>query len=146
MAKRTKKLPESVVLSSVKLTPDALDRMLDDLDAGNVIPTVDNRKANRISCRCTVVIVVINQGGYESTFLIPLRDLSSGGIAFLHRSMLHKGTLCTIRMRTPDLRWLQVHGRVVRSRYIRDMVYEVGLKFRDPVDLVKYGLLGEAVA
>jgi hypothetical protein len=145
MSKRTTKLPESVAISSVKLSPDALDQMLDDLDANNVIPTINYRKDGRVSCRCTVVIVVVNQRGYESTFIIPVRDLSSGGIAFLHRSMLHKGTQCTIRLRTPDLHWLQVRGRVVRSRYIRDMIYEVGLKFSESVDLAKYGMLGETV-
>lgn len=117
--------------------------MLDEMDANRVIPTSDHRADPRVNCRCSAVIVIVNQSGYESTFLNPVRNISQSGIAFLHRSMLHQGTQCIIRIRTPDQRWLQLGGDVVRSRYIRSMVYEIGLKFGEPLDLDRFKQITE---
>ncbi len=140
MSKQTASLPESVAISPIKMNTTALNRLLDELDAEKIIPPRDNRAAKRVRCRRTAIIVIVNQHGYESTFLIPVRDVSPSGVAFLHRSMLHKDTECTVRIRTPKMRWLQVDGKVVRSRYIRDMIYEVGLRFNHQVDFERHGL------
>lgn len=130
----TRTLPESISLQSVRLGAKELDEMLDELEESAVIPARDKRKHVRISCRCKGVLVVVNQGGFESTFYIPLRDVSTSGMAFLHRSMLHTGTECNIKIRTSDRKWIQVEGTIVRSRYLKNMIYEVGLKFNKELD------------
>jgi hypothetical protein len=140
MHTRASKLPSSVLIEPVKLNPTDLNRLLDELDAAGVSPSTNRRGSERVACRRTVLLVTIDQNGFQSTFMIAVRDISEGGVAFLHRSMLHQGTRCTIRVRTPDQKWLVLGGSVVRSRYIRDMVYEVGLQLDATIDVGQLGL------
>ncbi len=127
-------LPESVSIHSVKLSPVELNKLLDELEDSATIPATNKRRHNRVGCRCTGVLIAVNQSGFESTFYIPVRDVSRSGIAFLHRSMLHKGTECTIRIRGASREWIQVGGTIMRSRYLRSMVYEIGLRFDEELD------------
>lgn len=134
-------LTESIAISSIKMMPTALNKLLDELDGNQIIPQLDHRKADRHRCRYTAIIVVVNQHGYQSVFMIPVRDISKSGVAFLHRSMLHRDTPCEIRFRAPNRQWVQISGKVVRSRYVRDMIYEIGLKFDEAVDADQFGWL-----
>jgi hypothetical protein len=140
MLSRKSKLPESVSITPIKLDDEELDALLDEMDSVEMKPAVNHRRHERVPCRCPGVLVIINQQGYQSTFWIPVRDISKGGIAFLHRSMLHKGTPCTIRVRTPGQKWLEVPGKIVRSRYLRNMIYEVGLQFNREIDVEDFKL------
>jgi hypothetical protein len=126
------------------MSPVQLNKLLDELEESAVVPAKNRRRHKRVSCHCAGVLIVVNQGGFESTFYIPVRDISTSGIAFLHRSMVHTGTECSIRVRMPDHRWAQIDGTIVRSRYLRDMVYEIGVKFHDEIDLTQFGVSHEA--
>ena len=67
------------------------------------------------------------------SMLLPLRNISAGGLSFLHRSMLHVGTTAAITIPHSNGKSLQRAGRVVRSRHVSGMVYEIGLQFDQPL-------------
>jgi hypothetical protein len=77
------------------------------------------RRANRLSYRARVAP----------------RDLSAGGIGFLHRGSLPGGTPVAVHFPLGEGRMLSATGRVVRYFGLTKDVYDVGVTFDKPLDL-----------
>lgn len=104
--------------------------------AKNARDPVDNRRSHqRLPYTVSqITVAVMHPGGSLSRFLVACRDLSAGGIAFLHRGFLHNGTECQIDLPTLTGGTREVHGRVVRCGYFKSKIHEVGVAFDEPVD------------
>lgn len=124
-------------IQSIKLAPAELKELLDELDGyGTERDEFSSRRQHaRLRCRTEAVLVTIDQPGQRVAFSVPLRNISDGGAAFLHRSMLHNGTPCTFAVLLVGGGRMKVPAKVVRCRHIRGMIYEIGLKFDRAVDL-----------
>jgi hypothetical protein len=135
IAHQPKPMAQAVPIASIKMTREQLTLLLDELDKREIVPVNQQRREERIPCRCTGMILTVEQQGHESVFAIPVRNVSRQGVAFLHRSMLHPGSRCRVEIRTQDRQWVCTAGKVVRSRHIRGMIYEIGLKFDQRIDV-----------
>lgn len=82
-----------------------------------------------------VLIRVNHPGGSSVEFVVPVRNVSSCGLGFIHGSFLYSGTpvILFLRRLTGDL--MAVTGSVVRSTHVRGVVHDVGVRFDNPVDL-----------
>ena len=69
------------------------------------------------------------------TFLISPRNLSVGGLSFLHGTYLYPGTDCIIRLRTRSGAHQKVVGDVVHCRCVDGRIHEVGVAFRRPINI-----------
>ena len=75
--------------------------------------------------------------GYESSFDVACRNLSSGGVSVLHRTFMHVGTQCAIEL--PHAKGVRrIEGEVVRCDHRQGMVHEVGVKFREPIAALEF--------
>ncbi|MHC4063772.1 MAG: PilZ domain-containing protein [Planctomycetota bacterium] len=130
-------LPTSVPIHSVDLDQEELDRLLDQLDEA-ALPyesaEPDRRTHDRKRCRTTMVLVAVTQEGVEEHFAIPVRNVSPGGISFLHRSALQRGSPCFVRISLAGGRWCQTTGKVARCWHVTGTVYEIGLQFYQTMD------------
>lgn len=86
-----------------------------------------------------VAVTVEHPGGTLSRYLVTARNLSSGGIAFLHGGFLHKNTRCRIQLRrlggtAEDA----VVGAVTNCRHVEGRVHEVSIKFERRIDPMQY--------
>lgn len=124
---------------SIKLKPHELANVLNDLDARTSVPVEELRREKRLTCRSTGMFITIDQGGYSSSFLIPVRNVSKGGVAFLHRSMVHGGSRCKIKIKTPQGSWIEAEGKVVRSRHVQGVIHEIAVQFDHEIDLAPLG-------
>jgi hypothetical protein len=95
---------------SIKLKPHELANALNDLDARTTVPVEELRREERLTCHATGMFITIDQGGYSSSFLIPVRNVSKGGVAFLHRCMVHAGSRCKVRIKTPQGSGIEADG------------------------------------
>ena len=127
-------------IDSVRLSANELSQLLDEMDRQSETPRLTKRKHERIAFRCMGLVVMVDQNGFLSKLAVPTRNISCGGVAFLHRAMIHVGSPCQVRIRAPGNRWLKTSGQVVRSRYIRTGICEIGLKFDSEIDI---GLFAE---
>ncbi len=127
-------LPKSVPIRSVPLSQKDLNDLLDQLDDAEKKSTITTtRRAHpRQKCRNAVILVEVEQHGHMSSFALPLRNISAGGVSFLHRSMLHVGTPATITIPLANGRTFQRSGHILRSRHVGGMVYEIALQFDPP--------------
>lgn len=80
-------------------------------------------------------VVGIAQMGSEAAYSVPMREISDAGMAFLHRSMLHPKTPCTLHLVLPDGERIDVVGKVVSVRHIEGMIHDISVVFDTPLDL-----------
>lgn len=73
--------------------------------------------------------------GATTRFVVRPRDISGGGVSFLHGSFLHPGRACVMALKTIDGEHVLVTGRTVRCRCVRGRIHDVGMQFDKPVDV-----------
>lgn len=102
---------------------------VDDADCRRLHPRAD------YACRC-----ILRMADAAGTYIVRTRDLSSGGLRFVHGQPLRAGTRCTIVLQ-PDGGMGRILSAVVawcsEIEYFDDDIegYEVGVKFDQPVDV-----------
>jgi len=115
-------------LADAKLLLDSLDET-----AGRDAGAADRRTA-RQTWRKPLKVTVTHPGGNTRSVEVVTRNLSCGGLSFLHDGFLHTGTRCDLQLTTTDGAWVDVHATVVRCRYVAGRVHEINLSFDEPVD------------
>lgn len=94
------------------------------------------------ACRC-----MLRLGDAAGTFVVRTRDVSAGGLRFVHGHALRAGTRCTIVLQ-PDGAMGKILSAVVawcsEIEYFDEDIegYEIGVKFDQPIDVRK--MLGAA--
>ena len=97
------------------------------------------RAEDRLTYTANAVIVQMKHpGGNIATYKVRPRNLSRGGIGFLHGSFCYNDTPCTITLRTIENDKTEVQGAVVRCVHVQGNVHEVGVKFDEPIELYRY--------
>lgn len=76
----------------------------------------------------------------HGTYLVHSRNISSGGLGFVHDHELHAGTRCTVALQPPRGKGMILPARVAWCREItRDaevsLSFDVGVQFDRPIDI-----------
>jgi len=95
----------------------------------------DKRKEPRWTYRDRpIAIVVEHPAGGISRYLATPRNISAGGLAFLHGGFLHKASKCRVELVRLDGKAIRLVGQVAACRHVEGLVHEVGLKFEQVID------------
>jgi len=81
--------------------------------------------------RC--IVRVNHPGGTPATYLVRTRNISEGGLGFLHGGYLHTNTPCVILMQTNDKQSLVIEGKVAWCRLVQGRCHEIGVQFNKPI-------------
>jgi len=95
----------------------------------------NNRAHDRVSFSTKPFPVTFHHpGGVETSCLVVSRNLSAGGLGFLHGGFVYEGTRCVLEIPTiyGDSRTLT--GDVRSCRHISGNVHDIGVRFDEPVD------------
>ena len=112
--------------------------ILDALDEVQLAPgRGEQRIGTRHRWRLKVEVHLTQPGGNKSVCQVVTRNLSAGGMSFLHGGYLHTGTTVTARLITIDNARVSILGTVVRCRHVRGRVHEVGVAFAEPLDVAQ---------
>lgn len=112
-----------------------LKRVLDALDQSRKGENAGRTFARWQYHQTSVPVRIIHPSGNEVEVKMACRNLSKGGIGFLHRSFLHLGTRCIVTLDHPIRGDVQAPGRVVRCLHLTGMVHEIGIKFDEEIDV-----------
>ena len=111
----------------------------------------DSRASTRRRFRAeTGLIVTVHQAGSSTTrnavarYTVTPRDLSTTGVGFLHGTFLYEGTSCVVSLPATTGEWVHVPGQVMRCQHVEGKVHEIGVLFRDPIDLDQFTLVEES--
>lgn len=128
-------LPHTANIGSVRLDKGLLRSILDALDDNPCSFGLSRRRHDRIPFRGTHGILYTTQDDRDVAFIVPTRNISQGGLSFLHGQMMHVGQACRLSLVTNDGNWLTIEGLIVRCRHVRGIIHEVGMKFHGLADL-----------
>ncbi len=76
--------------------------------------------------------------GEAVPFLVPTRNISEGGLSYLHGGFVHIGTRCLVQLVTSHGTWNNVIGTVARCRHVGTGLHEVGLEFDHELEPAEY--------
>ena len=126
---------------TVRLSDAERLQLLDELDqsqeiASDKVQPESNRRANtRYSYRKGDIPIVVEQpGGVITRLSVSPRNLSSGGIAFLHGGFLYVGSKCSLQLSAPATDRIVVSGEIVNCRHVDGILHEVSVKFNMPIE------------
>jgi len=126
---------------TVRLSESERLQLLDQLDqsqeiASDKLQPESNRRTNtRYSYRKGDIPIVVEQpGGVITRLSVSPRNLSSGGIAFLHGGFLYVGSKCSLQLSAPSADTMVVSGEIVNCRHVDGILHEVSVKFDMPIE------------
>ena len=118
-------------IKPISLTSNQLRAALEAIGAQEHPVDDEHRRTQRMAYRRRDLRVSIldEEWGATFSFLAATRDISRHGIAFFHRQMLAVGQMLRIDLPLPGQNGITMMAQVVRCRYIRDLVHEIGVEF-----------------
>lgn len=128
-------LPDVLNIRSVRVDKALLRRILDALDKNLCRLAPNKRRHERLQYRGRQVILYTKQTERDVAFIVPTRNISRGGLSFLHGQMMHIKQPCCVVLAANDGNWLTVESHVVRCRHVCGMIHEIGLKFSHLINL-----------
>lgn len=111
--------------------------------AGGESDATGNRRHARLaaSFRCVIRLAPPeNTDADHGTYLVHSRNISTGGLGFVHDHELHAGTRCTVALQPQQGKGLIVPARVAWCRDIPRLAedvttYDVGVQFDRPINI-----------
>jgi CheY-like chemotaxis protein len=96
------------------------------------------RRHLRVAYHGRSVLITMNPMGANVRYSVVPRNLSRGGLAFIHGRFIYPQTACTVSLGANDGQVLSVEARVLRCRHIGGIMHEVSLQFEEPIDLEQF--------
>jgi len=118
-------------MRTVRASDKDVEILLNRLDNAQSDPRASKRRSERYPYRLKSCAITLQNPGTSSaaTILVPTRDLSAGGISFLHGGFIHTGTRCIVQLISRHGTWQEVPGIIVETAYIENWIHEVRVKF-----------------
>ena len=132
--------PRSNLVRTIRLTEERLEKILDRLDVMGNSAAANKRATPRYTYRINGCVVHLQQPGDGSStpFLVATRNLSAGGISFLHGGFVHPHSKCLVQLISAHGAWVNVTGTVLHCRYLESGIHEVALRFDAGIDPADY--------
>lgn len=129
-----------VFWKSLRLDPAVIERALDKLDKQRETGIDRNRHSRRFKFRSQGCLVDVQQPDSVSSsrFLVMTRDVSAGGVSFLHRGYVHLHSRCTFHVKDRSGNTQILAGNVVRADYLTDGAHLISCSFDKPVDVAQF--------
>lgn len=117
-------------------------RMLDKLDhAEQARPKHPRRATPRVEYRVTDIPFTVNHpGGGIGRYIVVGRNLSTGGISLLNAGFVHPGSDCRLVLTLANNVAKALVGTVVFCRLVAGGIHEVGVRFKEKIDLSEFAL------
>jgi CheY-like chemotaxis protein len=118
---------------------DKLDRSATAERTSRGIHRNNQRKDTRWAYRQSDIGVTIEHpAGGVSRLLLMSRNLSAGGISFLHSGFLYPGSRCQVALPKLDGQLHIAGGSIVTCRHVQGLVHEVCIKFERRIEPGQY--------
>lgn len=125
-------------IETIKLSERDKAKLLRAVEAQGVLQPgsrAGERRNLRVAYHGQNVLVTMNPAGPAVRYSVVPRNLSRGGMAFVHGRFVYPDTPCQVCLPAATGRDCPLEGRVVRCRHIGGIVHEVSVCFDKPIDL-----------
>ncbi len=122
--------------NSIRLSQQQRSQILQSMNRNSVGVADSRRQHTRHPYEIErVPVVVFNAEGEQSKFIVCTRNISSGGLAFLHGGFLYPGSKCAVTLRSVWGEQQVLVGNIVNCRHIEKHIHEFSIKFTEPIDV-----------
>lgn len=124
-------------IRSIRIPDRTIEVMLNQLDTEPVDEAARSKRVHkRFPYRAMTMTIRMQQPGSVSAvhYTVPTRNISAGGLAFLHGGFVHIGSKVLAQPIRQDGMWADFLGRVASCRYLERGIHEVCVKFEDEID------------
>lgn len=122
-------------IDSIRLSQHQRNELLRSIDRKTQHVADSKRKHDRIDCPLTNIrLIVHHPDGEIARFIVCTRNISAGGLAFLHGGFLYPGCRCEITLPTVWGGKETLTGHVVTCRHIEKQIHEFGLAVNNLID------------
>ncbi len=123
-------MPQAIEVRSIDLSEEEVRSLQAKLDQANRAdtPGTEKRANERLACFSNAILAFTQGQNETQSVMIPIRNMSQSGIAFLYDKRISEDTECVVRILLAAGSTLDLHGKVVRCRQAGKDAFEVGLK------------------
>ena len=107
---------------------ERIKAILDRLDQADSSVDTSRRRSARYGWRSRVLLY-LGEGGREVPYEAPTRNISVGGLSFLHGYMISPGQEVWLRFPGPGWSTRDVAARGCRCRRLEGRIYEIGVRW-----------------
>lgn len=129
-------------LNSLAISSDEVKAALVTLSQhDDVLAAMARRSARRFELAdgCRVVLGYTPTGGTTLAVVPVIRDVSRDGLSMLYTAFIRPGTgVVCLFMSSPGQPSLRVTGEVVRCRHVRGLIFELGIRFKEPAAIYRF--------
>ncbi|MEM1027420.1 MAG: PilZ domain-containing protein [Planctomycetota bacterium] len=132
-----------ILHTSLNLTEKQWETLIATLEAGKgpTVPATRDRRdldVKRYPHVRRVALRVIHTGGQKTSHLVRSRNLSVGGMGFIHLSFLYPGTVCHVALQTRHGESVALAGKVSWCRHVSGQSHEIGLRFDQLIQIDEF--------
>ncbi len=130
----------ATLLRSVRADEAEINALLDAMDATPADGGESKRTSERFSFRRNACVVHVQQPGAaeSAAYQAATRNLSAGGVAFLHGGFVHKNSKCVVQLISTHGAWENVPGTVAGCEHVQGLIHEVRIRFEREIDVGQY--------
>ncbi len=79
-------------------------------------------------------MLIQHPGGGTGRYLVCARNISAGGLSFIHGGYIHPASDCKILLPRRDGSPIAVNGTVMHCRHVEGAYHEIGVQFTEEID------------
>lgn len=137
------KVKHDLTKTSLKLSEAQWTQLIDHLEKGRgpTVPATRDRRDLDVKRHRHVrraALRVQHPTGPATSHLVRTRNLSSGGVGFIHNSFLYNGTACHIALQTRYGESVALAGMVMWCRHVAGQGHEIGLRFVQMIEIDEF--------
>lgn len=126
-------------IKSVRLNEASQRALLSQMESKVKPVEESHRSEDRQECHLiNIPVQVTHPDGGFAKFLICMRNISSGGLSFVHGGFLYPQSEVTIHLPTIWGSIESIKGKVVNCRHVEGQNHEIGVQFDKPIDRRRY--------
>lgn len=132
-----------ILKSSLQLSEKQWRVLIATLEAGKgpTVPATRDRRdfeLKRYPHVRRVALRIMHAGGQKTSHLVRSRNLSVGGMGFIHLSFLYPDTPCHVAIQTRHGESVALSGRVSWCRHVAGKSHEIGLRFNQIIQIDEF--------
>jgi len=85
-----------------------------------------------------IAVAVRQVGGDWAKYIVRSRDLSPGGIGFIHGSFVHLGSECRVILKDCHGQVVRLDGIIKRCELVEGTAHDVGVQFNEEINVAGF--------
>ncbi len=136
-------ISNDILKSSLQLSEKQWEILIATLEAGKgpTVPATRDRRdldIKRYPHVRRVALRIVHSGGQKTSHLVRSRNLSVGGMGFIHLSFLYPDTPCHVALQTRHGESVALSGKVTWCRHLSGKSHEIGLRFDQLIQIDEF--------